>query len=113
MKDLTIKETLFEYTFQYTFLNKTIYVMRYAIWYHLYNLKNVKNTHKGVLILVKLQSEAYNFTKINTPSWVFFTYFKLYKWYHIAQRTTYLSIVQSLALSSSQIHYKMLRNNII
>ena len=25
-----------------------IYVMRWAIWYHLYNLKNVKNTHGGV-----------------------------------------------------------------
>ena len=23
-----------------------------AIWYHLYNLKNVKNTHGGVLLLV-------------------------------------------------------------
>ena len=26
-----------------------------AIWYHLYNLKNVKNTHEGVLLLIKLQ----------------------------------------------------------
>ena len=26
-----------------------------AIWYHLYNLKNVKNTHGGVLLLIKLQ----------------------------------------------------------
>ena len=26
--------------------------MLYAIWYHLYNLKNVKNTHGGVLLLV-------------------------------------------------------------
>ena len=32
------------------------YVMRCVIWYHLYNLKNVKNTHGGVLILVKLQN---------------------------------------------------------
>ena len=30
--------------------------MRYAIWYHLYNLKNVKNTLGGVLLLVKLQA---------------------------------------------------------
>ena len=36
--------------------------------------KNVKNTC--------------NFTKINTPPWVFFTFFKLYKWYQITQRTT-------------------------
>ena len=32
------------------------YVVRCAIWYHLYNFKNVKNTHAGVLILVKLQA---------------------------------------------------------
>ena len=34
------------------------YVVRCAIWYHLYNLKDVKNTRGGVLILVKLQAEA-------------------------------------------------------
>ena len=32
-----------------------IFVMHCAIWYHLYNLKTVKNTHGGVLILVKLK----------------------------------------------------------
>ena len=30
--------------------------MFYAIWYHLNNLKNVKNTHGGVLFLAKLQA---------------------------------------------------------
>ena len=25
-----------------------------VIWYHLYNLKNVKNTHRGVLLLLQL-----------------------------------------------------------
>ena len=30
-----------------------ISVMHCAIWYHLYNLKNVKNTHGEVLLLVK------------------------------------------------------------
>ena len=29
-----------------------LYVVRCAIWYHLYYSKNVKNTHGGVLILV-------------------------------------------------------------
>ena len=48
----------------------------------------MKNTHEGVLILVKLQAEACNFTKINNPSWVFFTFFTLYKCYQIAQRIT-------------------------
>ena len=32
------------------------YVMCLAIWYHLHNFKNVKNTHGGVLLLVKLQT---------------------------------------------------------
>ena len=32
------------------------YVVRCAIWYHMYNLNNVKNTHGGVLILIKLQA---------------------------------------------------------
>ena len=31
---------------------------------------------------------ACNFTKINTPPSVFFTFFKLYKWYQIAQHIT-------------------------
>ena len=30
-----------------------------------------------------------NFTKINTPPGVLFTFFKLYKYYQIVQRTTY------------------------
>ena len=49
-------------------INQTPYVMRCAIWYHLCNLKNVKNTHGGVLLLV---------TKSNTPPRVFFTFFNL------------------------------------
>ena len=34
-------------------------------------------------------SKVAGFTKINTPPWVFFTFFKLYKWYQIAQSITY------------------------
>ena len=56
-----------------------------TIWYHLHNLKNVKNTHGGMSLLVKLQ--AY-FTKNNSPLWVFFTLLKLYKWFQIAQHIT-------------------------
>ena len=38
-----------------------------AIWYDLYNLKNVKNTHGGALLLVKLHVKACSFNKSNTP----------------------------------------------
>ena len=56
-----------------------------AIPYHLYNLKNVKNTRGGVLLLVKLQAEAYNVTTAsNTAS----RFFKLYKLYQIGQLVT-------------------------
>ena len=43
-----------------------------AVWYYLRNLKNVKNTHGGVLFLVKLQTSACNLTKSYTNRWVFF-----------------------------------------
>ena len=36
---------------------------------------------------------ACNFTRINTPPWVFFTFLKLYKWYQIAQRTTFFHVM--------------------
>ena len=38
------------------------------------HLKNVKNTHRAV-ILLKLQALACNFTKSISPPWVFFTFF--------------------------------------
>ena len=57
-----------------------------AIWYHLYNLKDVKNA------------------KINTPPWVFFTFLKLYKWYQIAQRITFV-ICDCFSLSSRYLIY--------
>ena len=43
------------------------YETLYAIYYHLHNLNNAKNTHEGVLLLVKLQISA----KGSTPPWVF------------------------------------------
>ena len=37
-----------------------------------------------------------NFTKSNTHRWVFFTFFKLYKWYQIMQRITYSFAAQKI-----------------
>ena len=37
-------------------------------------------------ICLFLQAKAYNFTKRNTPPWVFSTFFTLPKYYQIAQR---------------------------
>ena len=41
-----------------------------------------------ILLLVKSQVLVYNFTKSETPPWVFFTFFKLYKWYQMTQRVS-------------------------
>ena len=41
-------------------------VVRCAIWYHLYNIMNVKNNRGGVLLLVKLQAKPWNVTKSST-----------------------------------------------
>ena len=49
----------------------------WAIFHHMQYLKNVKNIH-----------EACNFNKSNTPPWMFFAFFKLYKWCQIAQSIT-------------------------
>ena len=49
---------------------KSMYEALCAIWYRFYNLKNVKNTHRGVLILEKLQAEAHeSLWKIRINSW--------------------------------------------
>ena len=64
-----------------------LYVVLCAIWYHLYDLKNMKNIPGGVLLLIKLQASG--FTKSSIPPWVIFTFFKLCKWYQIAQSITY------------------------
>ena len=54
--------------------------MRYAICIICTILQNYyKNTHGGVLLSVKLQAKS---------PWVFFKFFKLYKWYQIAQSIT-------------------------
>ena len=60
-----------------------------AIWYHFYNLKNVKNTHGGVLLLVKL-------LKVTLLHGFFFTFLQLNKWYQIAQRVTTANLFLSL-----------------
>ena len=78
--------------------------MHCAIWYQ---FKKVKNTHSGVLLLVKLQALAWNFTKSNTPPRVSFTFFKLCKRYQIApmhhsdqeQQLTRLLFAKSTAIN--------------
>ena len=66
-----------------------VHEMLCAILYYLCNLKNMKNKHGGVLLLVKFQALSWNFTKSNTAPWVFFVFFKLYKCCKIAQRIMY------------------------
>ena len=58
----------------YFSMSDKIYVMFCSVWYLLYNLKNVKNTHGVVLLLVKLQAKS------KFPPCVFYRVFKLYKW---------------------------------
>ena len=56
-------------------------------WDFLFLRRKEFHHENGNLPIKKFQAEACNFTKINTPPWVFFTFLKLYKWYQIAQRT--------------------------
>ena len=64
-----------------------------AIWYHLYNFKNLKNTHGMVILLFKLQVEVSNFNKSITLPWMFLRFSnytngtKLRKTLHLNHRT--------------------------
>ena len=55
----------------------------------MFNLKIVKNTHRGVLLLVNLQALAATLLKVTFLHGCFFTFFKLYKLYQIVQLITY------------------------
>ena len=56
-------------------LNNICDALRYLVIF----LQHVKNTHGGVILLVKFQ--VCNYTKSITPPWVFFMFVKLQKWY--------------------------------
>ena len=77
---------------------KSIYAALVSLFYFLWFLYNTilfvefkkrENTHGRALLFVKLQASACNFTKSKTLALVFFTFFKLYKWYQIVQRISH------------------------
>ena len=62
------------------------YVMRYTVWHDLYNLRNVKTPMEEC--------------KNNTPPWVFFAFFKLYKWTNgtKSRKTPHISVTHMIVL---------------
>ena len=62
-------------------LGVIIFEMLCVIWYRLYNFNNMKNTHGGMLLLLKLQALA------------FLAFFNLHKWYQIAQCITFKDLL--------------------
>ena len=59
-----------------------LFIMFFAILYHFYNLKYMKNT----------QASACNFTKSNTSPWAYFTFCQLYNWCQIVQSISFVFI---------------------
>ena len=57
--------------------------------------KREKHPWKSVNFSKVAQAQACNFIKINTPPRVISTFFKLYKWYQIVQRTTYRDVFRT------------------
>ena len=55
-------------------------------------------------VTAKLQAETCNFTKSNTPPWVFFKFFELYKRYQITHWRPWL-IPKKLATDKNYIWY--------
>ena len=64
---------------------------------HLYNLKNMKNTHGGVLLLVLKVKSLYE---------CFSRFFKLYKWYNIAQNVSIACLTHFTPMFSSLYPWK-------
>ena len=68
--------------FLQNFSKHSIYCRNMLTWGALRDLvsfaefKNVKNTPSRVLLLVKLEAEACNFSDSNTSPWVFFKYLR-------------------------------------
>ena len=60
--------------------------MQKSLWFYWRFWKWSPSRNNGS-VLSRIIS-ACNFTKINTPPWMFFTVFKLCKWYQVAQRIT-------------------------
>ena len=58
------------------------------MWRDLVPFVQFKKSEKHPWRSVNFSKVDSNFSKINTLPWVFFTFFKLYKWYQIAQCTT-------------------------
>ena len=56
--------------------------------------------HSWRNVTLKLQPEACNFTKSNTPPWVFFTFFKLYKSYQMVQSIKNMRFWQLLKIKN-------------
>ena len=82
---ITDEKNLTTRTIMFTLL---IYNVPHAYWRNnlAYSICHKEDIYR---LLERLTSKACNFTKINTPPWVFFAFLKLCKWYQIAQRTTY------------------------
>ena len=64
--------------------------------------KKQENTHGGMLLLVKLHTEA----KRHTPPFVFFTFFKLCRWCQIVQRITELVVYTRYAFVVFEVFWK-------
>ena len=79
------------------FRSMVSFVVRCAIWVPFVQFKKHEKHPRRSVNFRKVTGFIQPATKINTPPWVFFTFFKLHKCYQIAQRTTFINLT-SLAL---------------
>ena len=63
--------------------------------------KREKHPWRSATFSKVFRLKAFTFTKNNTPPWVFFTFFKLYKWYQIAQNITSEFAINTWELKNS------------
>ena len=68
-------------------------------WVRVTNEQGICDALRDLIPFVQFKKrEKHPWTKINTPPWVFFTFFKLDKWYQIEQCSTYYCPLTSLSI---------------
>ena len=105
---------MFDHLSTYWMKGLIIYLLFQEILYHrssydspfllIFLLQNhrlcIKRSTESIVYMIICGALDCNFSKINTLPWVFFIFFKLYKWYQIAQRIKY-----------NRKHYKPISNH--
>ena len=98
---------------------ETLNLLRCTIWYYLHNLKNVKNTPEGMLLLVKLQAMTINWNlwyrdettykclTINRAAWSMQSNACLFSFRHVPRHVRVIAHLKQPGLKTGIIYHQV------